>query len=221
MTKYIISKVNSSIDIAAGWNSPAWAEIKPVKLEQQWKDSIYFPETEVKICYGSDGFYGLFHVNDQYVRAIRKGFNQSVCQDSCVEFFFQPHGTGPYFNFEFNCGGAVLSSYIRDSQRTPNGFADYTMLKPEELSQLKIYHSMPEIVDPEITDPIEWELGFFIPFSILENYSGPLNTQPGQQWKANFYKCGSDMSHPHWISWQSVPVLNFHLPECFGTILFE
>ena len=56
---------------------------------------------------------------------------------------------------------------------------------------------------------------------MLARYSGPLGTLAGRAWRANFYKCGDQTSHPHWAAWSPVDELNFHLPRCFGTIAFE
>jgi hypothetical protein len=80
---------------------------------------------------------------------------------------------------------------------------------------------MPAAVSPEITGPVTWILEFFVPFALLEKYAGPLGDLAGREWSANFFKCGDETSHPHWVSWQPLPSLNFHLPECFGVIHFE
>jgi hypothetical protein len=80
---------------------------------------------------------------------------------------------------------------------------------------------MPDVVEPEIEEDTEWRLGFFFPFALVEKYAGKLGDPAGTKWTANFYKCGDKTSHPHWASWNPVKVLNFHLPECFGDIIFE
>jgi hypothetical protein len=67
---------------------------------------------------------------------------------------------------------------------------------------------------------VTWTLEFFIPLELLEKYVGSVGNVRGSEWKANFYKCGDETSHPHWVSWQPVPKLNFHMPECFGTVMF-
>lgn len=58
------------------------------------------------------------------------------------------------------------------------------------------------------------------PFALLEKYAGVFEEIGGQAWKANFYKCGSETSHPHWGSWSAIDALNFHLPAKFGDIRF-
>jgi hypothetical protein len=144
-------------------------------------------------------------------------FQSQTYQDSCVEFFVQPKPDQGYFNFEFNCGGALACSYITYGE----GYKNYTKLTPEEGAQIRIYHSLPAVVDPEIQEETLWRLEFAIPFSLLAQHVGPLGNVAGQAWRANFYKCGDQTSHPHWASWMAIDELNFHLPRCFGTIQFE
>ena len=78
------------------------------------------------------------------------------------------------------------------------------------------------MVEPEIQEDTDWPLEFFIPFSLLAKYAGPLGEIAGQEWRANFYKCGDRTSHPHWARWAPINgQLNFHQPQFFGQLLFE
>ena len=78
--------------------------------------------------------------------------------------------------------------------------------------------SWPESTTP---GPLVWTLAFEIPSAVLEGRVGPLGPLSGQQWRANLFKCGDKTSHPHWASGSPVDELNFHLPRCFGRLLFE
>lgn len=220
---YRINKAKEIPALNGGWDGESWkdAEIAEIAVARP-ESSDHHPEVKLKLQYDRSGIFGLFRVDDRYVVCKRTGFNDHVCKDSCVEFFFQPFGRGGYFNFEFNCGGAVLSSYITDHTRTDKGFKEYTMLGDMELRQVDIYHSLPATLDGELAGPLVWELGFHIPFPILEKYCGAIDTGAlsGTSWRANFYKCADESSHRHWLSWQPVAKLNFHLPEHFGEIIF-
>jgi hypothetical protein len=143
-----------------------------------------------------------------------------VWKDSCVEFFIQPRRDAGYFNVEMNAGGAHLCSYIEDPERIPGGFKKFTRLPPEIGRKIQVCSSLPKIVDPEITDAIRWQVNFFVPFPVLEEYVGKLGDIRGQEWRGNFYKCADETSHPHWASWMPVDEFNFHLPRCFGRISF-
>lgn len=163
----------------------------------------------------------MFHVQDRYVRCVRTDYGSEVWKDSCVEFFVQPKLEAGYFNFEFNCGGAFLCSYIVDPTRTPDGFKKFTKLPAEISRPIQVRTSLPRVVEPEIAEPSEWRLQFFIPFSLLEGFVGRLGEVAGQTWRGNVFKCAEDNSHPHWAAWSPVDEFNFHLPRCFGELRFE
>ncbi len=177
------------------------------------------PRVEFKMVHDGKTIYVAYRVHDRYVRSVQRGFPERVCTDSCVEVFLMPQGSPGYFNFEFNAGGALYASYITDWERTPEGFREFRPLPDVHKAMVCVYHSLPEIVEPEITRPVTWELACAIPVCIMEKYTGLSDLLPGT-WRGNLYKCADETSHPHWLSWSSVSELNFHLPGCFGEIVF-
>jgi len=208
--------------MAGLWDGPVWGMANALEIAHfRSESSGHRPRTRVKLLYDREGVHGIFHVRDRYVRCVRTEFQSLVCCDSCVEFFVQPKPDKGYFSFEFNCGGALLSYYITDPTRTADGFRKFVKLTVEDGQQIRIFHSLPPVVEPEIQEETEWVLEFFVPFALLEKYTGPLGVVAAQQWRANFFKCADETSHPHWASWSPLDELNFHLPRCFGTIVFE
>lgn len=175
----------------------------------------------MRLLYDGNGIHGIFKVRDRYVRSVRTRYGDMVWRDACVEFFFQPRADHGYFNFEFNCGGTFLVGYITDPERVPGGFKEFIRIPPEQARGVRVRPTMPPIVVPEISEPVEWSLQFYIPFSLLERFVGPLGKMNGQQCRGNFFKCAEDNSHPHWAAWSRVDEFNFHRPQCFGTIQFE
>jgi hypothetical protein len=205
-----------------GWDDGAWAGTAVLEVASfRPEGSDHRPRTRARLAYDDGGLSGLFHVQDRYVRSVHARFGEPVYRDSCVEIFLQPKPDKGYLNFEMNAGGTLLASHITDHRRTPDGFAAFTRLTEEDGSLVGVRSSLPRVVDPEVPDPLEWELAFFIPIALLEKYVGPIGPLPGQAWRANLYKCGDGTSHPHWASWSPVDALNFHLPGCFGTLVFE
>jgi len=211
--------------MTGSWDGPAWADAETLELKHfRNEGSDHHPVTSAKLLYDREGIYGIFRVEDRYVRCLGTEYMDPVYQDSCVEFFVKPKQDSGYFNFEFNCGGTLLCSYIVDPERIPGGFRDYLPLPAEDGKKVRVYHSLPSFIEQEITEPVTWVLEFFIPFDLIGKYAGRITnagSPAGQKWRANCYKCADESSHPHWVSWQPMPTLNFHLPECFGTILFE
>ncbi len=203
------------------WDGAEWGNIPALEIScYRQESSAHRPRTQCKLLYDQDRIYGIFLINDQHVRCVHTEFQSEVYKDSCVEFFVQPKATGGYFNFEFNCGGALLASFITDPTRVSGTVKEFIPLTPEDNLQIKRFSSLPPIVEPEITQKITWFLEFSIPFTVLEKYAGTLTEVSGLIWRANFYKCGNETSHPHWGSWSPLRELNFHLPDDFGEIQF-
>jgi hypothetical protein len=208
-------------NLADRWDDAAWDGVPGLAVDQfRPESSAHRPRTRLKLVFDEKGLSGLFRVEDRFIRCVHTRFQAPVYQDSCVEFFVQPRPHLGYFNFEFNCGGALLASYITDPRRTADGFAAWQPLTPEEGGRIAVAASLPPVVDPEIAEARTWELAFRIPLDLLAVYVGPLDIADGHLWRANFYKCGDQTSHPHWAAWQPVDALNFHRPHCFGRLRF-
>ena len=219
---YTVSVTKLPPEMQGLWDGAVWQNVPSLELSDfRPEGSAHRPQTLCKLLYDQEKLYGIFRVDDQYVRCVNTGFQADVYKDSCVELFLQPKASGGYFNFEFNCGGALLASYITDPTRIGGRVKQYSPLTPADDRQIRRYHNLPDVVEPEITHKQIWFLEFSIPFAVLAKYAGPLREICGQAWRGNFYKCGNETSHPHWSAWSGVFELNFHLPECFGIIQFE
>jgi len=218
---YQVRHTTTSPKDCPDWNDAFWesadvAEIKNFRPE----GSAHRPQVSARFLYDTKGIHGIFFVRDQFVRCIRPNYFDEVWKDSCVEFFVQPKRDKGYFNFEFNCGGAFLCNYITDPTRTSTGLKGWVRM-PETLGKtIQCRTTLPKIVEPEIKEPTDWTLQFFIPFQVMEEFVGSIGDVSGQSWRGNFFKCADESSHPHWASWSPVDELNFHLPRCFGNIHF-
>ena len=219
---YLI-KHASNVKLEDAWDGAVWGSSNIIDIAIfRDRSSDHHPKTQCKLLYNGKGIYGLFRVEDQYVRSVSTKFQDGVCGDSCVEFFVEPADGKGYLNFEFNCGGNMLVFQVIDATRGENGFADYYILTKDDVTGMQQFTTMPAVVEPEITEPTTWRRGFFIPLSVFEKTTGLQSKElSGQTWRANLYKCGDRTSHPHWASWLPLTTTNFHLPECFGAIIFE
>lgn len=208
-------------DMLGHWDGAVWQKAPILEVSNfRNESSSHRPQTYAKLLYSPDGLHGLFRVRDRYIRCVHKQFQDNVYKDSCVEFFVQPKVERGYFNFEFNCGGALLANYIVDPTRVKSGFKEFTPLSLDDAGQIKIFHSLPAVIEPEIVKETTWFVEFAIPFALFEKFVGPVTPIAGQIWRGNFYKCADDSSHPHWAAWAPVNELNFHLPDCFGYLNF-
>jgi hypothetical protein len=219
-SSYTVCKTGRPVPADATWESPSWAAAKPLELRHfMGEEPLHFPRTQARLLYDDRFLYVIFRVEDRYVRAVAREHQGPVWRDSCVEFFFTP-GPDPaagYFNLEMNCGGTMLMRF----QKVPrNG----RWIEPEDLDTIRVSRMMPRIVDPEIAEPVVWSVSYRLPVEMLGRYCSRLQRPAsGVTWRANFYKCGDDTSHPHWLTWAPVrhPEPDFHRPEYFGILVFE
>ncbi|HDY65922.1 MAG TPA: diguanylate cyclase [Phycisphaerae bacterium] len=222
--EYRVQRAKVCPELGGLWDGPAWGEVEAITVGSfRPESSNHRPVVQAKLLFDATTIYGIFLVKDKYVSCVNTGFQEPVWGDSCVEFFVKPKPDKGHFNFEMNCGGALLAYYITDVRpaKTPTGYHTAVKLTPEEGRRVRIFHSLPSRVVPELQEETTWVNEFAIPIDLLEKHVGNLGDIPAQTWRANFYKCGDNTSHPHWASWSPVTKLDFHLPECFGVLRFE
>lgn len=217
---YLVSRLKKPLKIDANWDKAQWKKIEAINIENYMGTvSPFKPTVEAKMMYDAENVYLIFRVQDKFVKSTTTKINGCVSCDSCVEFFFAPDQNEPlkYFNIEINAGGTPLLQYATQPRKK------YINIEPEIIQQIEIAHSLPAVVDPEITDPVTWTIEYRLPISLLKKYSNVTNPAPGAIWKANFYKTGSKTSNPNYLTWNFVdnPRPDFHLPQFFGLIKFK
>lgn len=178
-----------------------------------WKDQYpYKPLTAVNIAHSGKYIYIDFFVRCNYLRAVNYENNSHVHQDSCVEFFVEPTGELPYYNFEFNCIGTIHAACRTDRN---NG----TLLSDEQLDKVKRFASCGTRPFNELEGMFSWNLLVAIPLEIIGlKYNGsPI------EMRGNFYKCADNTAAPHFLSYApiSTPEPDFHRPEFFAPIILD
>ena len=182
-----------------------WDKIPALDLD----NILWLPDQGVRasgqFCYDEDTLYVHLQAIESDIRAENTEPLSPVCQDSCLEFFFQPEGENRYFNFEINPNGCLYIGFGHDR-------SDNTALYREDMKELFSIQ----------TDRTKngWEVYYRIPVSFLRlfypeyGFSGIL--------RANVYKCGDMTDHKHYLSWNRVrsEKPDFHRPEDFGIMVF-
>jgi hypothetical protein len=218
-SEYQVIRLKESMKIDGNWYKPQWEKVEAIDIINfMGKIPEFCPVAKAKMMYDDDNLYLIFRVQDRFVRCITNEHNGPVWEDSCVEFFFSPDSSLPllYFNLEINCGGTPLMRYNLIPRKK------FKTLEIEDIKTIEIFHSLPEIIDPEIAEPVTWTIEYRIPISLLEKYTMITHPKPGISWRANFYKVAENTSNPHYMTWSVVdnPVPDFHLPQFFGLLKF-
>lgn len=218
---YEVRRVSTgALTTAPEWDSAPWGSLPTAEISSvMGEPPAHKPRTEFRL--GCDGLAiaGLFRVHDRYVRAVSEKHQDPVWRDSCVEFFFTPHDdpSRGYFNLEMNAGGRMLFRYQEKPRIHPVDIA------PDDLLSVEILTTLPDRIDPEILEPVEWRLAFRVPLSLIRRYDPrTIDPAPGVFWRANLQKCADDTSHPHWLTWSPIPLAKpeFHRPDHFGVLSF-
>lgn len=174
--------------------------------------SAYRPMASFAAAYSAKYLYIDFLTRCNYLRAVNTADQSPVSQDSCVEFFADPRCDGHYWNFEFNCIGAINASH-RTERAHP------TRLTHDELATVLRWPSCGTRPFCEIEGLFTWNLLVAIPLALM----GLDPDNMPEKIRANFYKCASATSEPHYLAWSpiSYPKPDFHRPEFFGDVYFD
>ena len=187
---------------------PDWETVLPLQAEC----ILWLPDCgirmEQKICYNENAIYVRQEAKEQRIRAVCRGLLDSVCQDSCMEFFLMPEGDDRYLNFEWNlCGSLCLG--------IGHGRGDRVRLLVPNPGKRFDFHGERTLAG--------WYLTYQIPKDFLALFYPSLELKPGQSLRANCYKCGDLTEKPHYLSWNpvSAKVPDFHRPKDFGKMFLE
>jgi hypothetical protein len=176
-----------------------------------WAAYPYKPGVLFSIAYDKASLYLQYTVKEAVVQAAFGRTNEPVYQDSCVEFFISFDEGATYYNFEFNCIGTVLAGYGR-------GRTDRQWLSGDVLDTINTQSTVLRKGKDRMP---QWELTVVLPLKVFTFQN--IDSLQGQQARANFYKCGDHLPVPHFLAWSNIESdsPDFHLPQFFGTLLFD
>jgi hypothetical protein len=182
--------------------------------EVNWKDYDYKPEVAFTIGYTENEILLKYYVTEQSFRAQKTESNQNVYEDSCVEFFVSPADDGIYYNLEFNGIGTCLmgSGTARENS---------SRVDPAIISRIRRKTSVGKNAIEEINDEFSWTITMAIPLNVFFHHN--IKELKGKVFRANFYKCGDELSVPHYITWNPIrtEAPDYHRPEFFGLLKFK
>lgn len=171
----------------------------------------YCPEAVFRMAWCPDGLVLHYRVSEQSVRAHYAEDGGKVWTDSCVECFVRNADDDTYYNIECNCIGTLLAA-------SGEGRHDRVPVAHELRSAVLRWASLGKETFEERKEPTVWEVALVIPAQLFAVQ--PLRLEAGTVLRANFYKCGDELSVPHFLSWNPIEVSqpDFHRPEYFGEL---
>lgn len=190
-------------------------EVIPLKLEMaNWEEFPYRPEVTVQIAYNENELFLQYHVREQSVKAEITKSNGRVWTDSCVEFFLSPDGNDDYYNLEMNCIGTALLGFRKKGEEAIHA-------TEEQISTIRRTSSLGDLPFPEKKKLTEWTITIAVPWNVFFKHN--LKPISGKKMRGNFYKCGDELSVPHFISWTKIKTEkpSFHEPAYFGGLDLE
>ena len=178
-----------------------------------WPEFDYVPEVAFSIGHGDDCLFIKYYVLEAVVKGACYAANDPVYKDSCVEFFIAFNGEREYYNLEFNAIGTCKLNFGTNRH-------DRKIISEKLISTIKYLAVIQNKTGTGAKAGIQWELTLMIPVEIFSEHN--VASLSGKQCSANFYKCGDDLPVPHFLSWNNIksPGPDFHVPECFGKVLF-
>lgn len=178
--------------------------------------SLYPSEPKVSFKMAHNGTHIFLHyfVEENEVLAKTTEDNGPVWTDSCVEFFITFGDSSNYYNAEFTCIGKALLGYRKDKNNAEHAGASV-------MNSIKRYPSLGHEPFDKKQGDYKWNLLVVIPVSAY--WQSGLMTFSGVKARGNFYKCGDNLTTPHYLSWNPIKTEkpNFHIPQYFGEINFE
>jgi len=170
------------------------------------------PSVCFSIAHNGSHLFIKYDVTEKEVLARYRNINDPVYKDSCVEFFINFNGEPAYYNVEFNRLGTCLASFGRRRNNR-------TQLPVDLLKNIKYERTLRQ-VEGDQGPEINWTLTVSVPITVFCYHN--LATLQHRNACMNFYKCGDDLSRPHYLSWNNIewPEPNFHLPQFFGKVEF-
>lgn len=179
-----------------------------------WPEAFpYSPKVAFRIFHTGAWLMLRFEVEERCTAARVAEDNGRVWTDSCVEFFLAPGDDAGYYNFETTCIGRMLLGYRHTHADAVHASADIM----RRILRTPTIGSEPF---EERTGDNRWQMTLAIPPEALFRHT--VTDWSGLEARMNLYKCGDELSQPHFLSWRPIasPKPNFHLPEFFSRVKF-
>lgn len=223
---YAVEQRTIPTEALTNWQHAAWTGVSAAPIDHFLpSSSANRPQVQARLAHDDQALYLQYRViGEKNVTARHTALGSMVCEDSCVEFFFQPDPRqSGYLNFEFSCRGVLLCYFIEDATRTNDGFARFRVIEPADLAHVLTYPSLSsDDIKNQTAATQDWTLGVRIGLDWIAQQTESAVIQSGWKARGNFYKCAELSGLPHYACWNPVSgPPNFHQPQYFGELHFK
>lgn len=201
-------------DAAAVERAFAGTEPRPIACCNWPQAYPYAPRVAFRLFHTGRFLMLRFEVEERYTAARVTQDNGEVWTDSCVEFFIALDDKG-YYNFETTAIGRMLLGY----RRSRNEGVEHA--SAQTLASVRRMTTLPDEPFEERVGDNRWSVTLAIPSEALFRHA--LRDWSGVEARMNLYKCGDNLSHPHFLSWRPIRAErpDFHRPEFFEQVKFN
>lgn len=196
MKSYTLKKIHGE---------PHWDAIPALAIDIQHGEPTNI-QAWGKLCWDETGIYVNLYAREKYIRCEELNPLDSVCDDSCLEFFFRPTESMRYFNFEYNPACNVYLGYS-------SGLDDLIRLIPDD--QKSLFQPQSYLTEDG------WGITYHIPFTFIQQFFPEFKAYEGLKFYGNCYKCGDSTVKVHYLSWNPIDPsrLSYHCPAFFGQLI--
>lgn len=214
MKKLIIPRINiDASDINAVADALSYLDANAVDTVNWPSEYPSKPEVSFKIAHNGENILLQYQVHEDEILGVVAEDNGEVWTDSCAEFFIT-FDNSCYYNLETTCVGRALLGYRQTGVGAVHAPSDI-MESIKRLPGLGFTNREKQKGD------FKWVLTLVIPCTAY--WKDDIKSFAGLKARGNFYKCGDNLTTPHFVSWTTIdtPSPSFHQPGFFGELEFE
>ena len=208
MKEYYCSKIENDIIIDGNLDKPEWNPAPEVALVDTVTGDKPKQSTSVKLMWSDDYLYAGFLCEDNYINASLTGYNDKLYEEEVVEIFIDDNrDLKTYVEIEVNPLNALLHYYI---DKNPERYF---------LRFARIEKTVKSAVCRNDEKGF-WSVEIAVPFTELasSDHNPPVK---GDRWLINLYRIDRPQDGTvEYSAWSPTYKVNFHMPECFGQLVF-
>jgi hypothetical protein len=179
-----------------------WGSMNPVTLVDVVTGGQAKGTTQVKTCWDASTLYVRFECREDYAVSDFSNRDDPLYEQDVVEIFIDEEGAGHrYFELELSPNNVIFDAIIENDKGNITIHLDWD-------------------AEGLVTGvQLDGEIRFYelrLPFVNFQHAP-----DEGTTWRVNFYRINEDIQGKrHYQAWSSTGAVNYHIPSCFGTLLF-